>query len=285
MAGGAGTRLYPLTKSISKQILPIYDKPMIYYPLSILMLAGIQNILIISTERDLPLYRELFGDGSQFGLTLHYAVQERPRGLADAFLVGRDFIQNDRVCLILGDNLFYGHGFSGILEKVSKREDAATIFGYYVTDPRAYGVVETDRDGRAISIEEKPQEPKTHYAVPGLYFYDSDIVNVAKNIKPSKRGELEITDVNAAYMSNGKLRVEILGRGMAWLDTGTHEALLEAANFVAAIQKRQGLYVSCVEEVAYRKGFIDKTQLLRLADPLKKIEYGQYLIRVAEEIT
>jgi len=285
LAGGAGTRLYPLTKSISKQILPIYDKPMIYYPLSILMLAGIQNILIISTERDLPLYRELFGDGSQFGLTLHYAVQERPRGLADAFLVGRDFIQNDRVCLILGDNLFYGHGFSGILEKVSKREDAATIFGYYVTDPRAYGVVETDRDGRAISIEEKPQEPKTHYAVPGLYFYDSDIVNVAKNIKPSKRGELEITDVNAAYMSNGKLRVEILGRGMAWLDTGTHEALLEAANFVAAIQKRQGLYVSCVEEIAYRKGFIDKTQLLRLADPLKKIEYGQYLIRVAEEIT
>jgi len=273
-----------VTKSISKQILPIYDKPMIYYPLSILMLAGIQDILIISTERDLPLYKELFGTGSQLGLDLHYAVQDKPRGLADAFLVGDSFIGNSRVCLILGDNVFYGHGFGGMLQTVSAREEGATIFGYYVTDPKAYGVVEIDNNGNAVSIEEKPQNPKSHYAVPGLYFYDKNIVDIAKGIKPSKRGELEITDVNIAYMNERKLKVDILGRGMAWLDTGTHDALLDAANFVAAIQKRQGLYVSCVEEIAYRKGFINKAQLLKLAEPLMKIEYGQYLIHVAEVV-
>ena len=248
------------------------------------MLAGIQDILIISTERDLPLYKELFGTGSQLGLDLHYAVQDKPRGLADAFLVGDSFIGNSRVCLILGDNVFYGHGFGGMLQTVSAREEGATIFGYYVTDPKAYGVVEIDNNGNAVSIEEKPQNPKSHYAVPGLYFYDKNIVDIAKGIKPSKRGELEITDVNIAYMNERKLKVDILGRGMAWLDTGTHDALLDAANFVAAIQKRQGLYVSCVEEIAYRKGFINKAQLLKLAEPLMKIEYGQYLIHVAEVV-
>ena len=256
---------------------------MIYYPLSILMLAGIQNILIISTERDLPIYQELFGTGNQLGLDIHYAVQDNPRGLADAFLVGEQFIGNDRVCLVLGDNVFYGHGFGGLLQTVSQRESGATIFGYYVTDPRAYGVVETDIDGNAISIEEKPKDPKSYYAVPGLYFYDNNIVNIAKGIKPSKRDEIEITDVNIAYMNIKKLKVEILGRGMAWLDTGTHDALLEASNFVAAIQKRQGLYVSCIEEIAFRKGFINKAQLMQLAEPLLKIEYGRYLVRVAEE--
>lgn len=281
LAGGAGTRLYPLTISVSKQILPIYDKPMIYYPLSVLMLAGIRDVLIISTKRDLPLYEQLFKDGSQLGMNFSYAVQETPRGLADAFIIGQNFIGNDNVCLVLGDNVFYGQGFSQTLKNAAERKDGATIFGYPVADPTEYGVVEMDDDGMALSIEEKPKCPKSNYAVPGLYFYDNNVIEISKNVKPSARGEIEITAVNNAYLSNKKLRVEIMGRGMAWLDTGSHDFLLEASNFVAAIQKRQGLYVSCIEEIAYRRGFITRDQLAELAKPLITTEYGKYILRIA----
>ena len=282
LAGGSGTRLYPLTKAISKQIVPVYDKPMIYYPLSTLMLAGIREILIISTPRDLPVFQELLKDGSQLGLSVSYAVQEEPRGLADAFIIGEKFIGQDAVALVLGDNIFYGQSFSQLLQEVAARKDGATIFGYYVRNPREYGVVEFDENKKAVSIEEKPEHPKSNYAVPGLYFYDNDVVEIAKNVKPSARGEIEITSVNNAYLEAGKLRVEIMGRGFAWLDTGTHDSLLDAANFVAAFQKRQGLYVSCVEEIAYKRGFIDREQLLALAKPLMKTPYGDYLCEVAD---
>lgn len=281
LAGGSGTRLYPLTKAISKQIMPVYDKPMIYYPLSTLMLAGIREVLIISTPRDLPVFEELFGDGSQLGLSFSYAVQEYPRGLADAFLIGADFIGDDNVALVLGDNIFYGQSFSRVLERAAMRKTGATIFGYYVRDPREYGVVEFDKDGKALSIEEKPENPKSNYAVPGLYFYDSQVVEIARNVKPSKRGEIEITSVNNEYLRRGNLQVETLGRGFAWLDTGNHDSLLDAADFVAAFQKRQGLYISCIEEIAYKRGFIDRTQLLALAEPLMKTNYGAYLVEVA----
>lgn len=281
LAGGSGTRLYPLTKAISKQIMPVYDKPMIYYPLSTLMLAGIREILIISTPRDLPVFQELFGTGEALGLSMSYAVQEYPRGLADAFIIGADFIGNDSVALVLGDNIFYGQSFSKLLQTVAKRDKGATIFGYYVRDPREYGVVEFDENGIAISIEEKPQNPKSNYAVPGLYFYDNDVVDIAANVKPSARGEIEITSINNEYLNRGTLRVETLGRGFAWLDTGNHDSLLDAANYVAAVQKRQGLYISCVEEIAYKRGFISRDQLLKLAEPLMKTEYGKYLVEVA----
>jgi glucose-1-phosphate thymidylyltransferase len=281
LAGGSGTRLYPLTKAVSKQMMPVYDKPMIYYPLSILMLAGIREILIISTPRDLPMFRELFGTGEQLGLSMEYAIQEQPRGLADAFIIGADFIGDDSVALILGDNIFYGQSFSRLLRQVAEREKGATIFGYYVRDPREYGVVEIDDNGMALSIEEKPENPKSNYAVPGLYFYDNDVVNIAKNVKPSARGEIEITSINNEYLSRGELHVETLGRGFAWLDTGNHDMLLAAADFVSSIQKRQGMYVSCIEEIAYRRGFISKEQLLELAKPLMKTEYGKYLTEVA----
>ncbi len=281
LAGGSGTRLYPLTKAMSKQMMPVYDKPMIYYPLSILMLAGIREIMIISTPRDLPAFQELFGDGSQLGLRLEYAVQEYPRGLADAFIIGADFIGSDSVSLILGDNIFYGQSFSKVLRQVAEREKGATIFGYYVRDPREYGVVEFDENGKAVSIEEKPANPKSNYAVPGLYFYDNDVVEIAKNVKPSARGEIEITSINNEYLRRGELHVETLGRGFAWLDTGNHDALLDASDFVAAFQKRQGLYISCIEEIAYKRGFISKEQLLLLAEPLLKTAYGQYLVEVA----
>ena len=284
LAGGSGTRLYPLTKAISKQIMPVYDKPMIYYPLSTLMLAGIREVLIISTPRDLPVFKELLEDGSQLGMNIEYAIQEAPNGLAEAFIIGADFIGNDAVALVLGDNIFYGQSFSKVLRVASERtesEPGATIFGYYVRDPREYGVVEIDENGVAISIEEKPQNPKSNYAVPGLYFYDNTVVDIAKNIKPSKRGELEITAVNNEYLSRGNLHVETLGRGFAWLDTGNHDMLLAAADFVATFQKRQGMYVSCIEEIAYKRGFIDKEQLLKLAEPLLKTEYGKYLVDVA----
>ena len=281
LAGGSGTRLYPLTKAVSKQIMPVYDKPMIYYPLSILMLAGIREILIISTPRDLPVFKDLFGTGEQLGLELSYAVQTEPRGLADAFLVGENFIGRDRVALILGDNIFYGQSFSAVLRRVVEREKGATIFGYYVKDPREYGVVEFDGTGKALSIEEKPAKPKSNYAVPGLYFYDNDVVEIAKNVKPSARGEIEITSVNNEYLRRGDLFVETLGRGFAWLDTGNHDSLLDASDFVAAFQKRQGLYISCIEEIAYRRGFIDRDQLINLAQPLLKTAYGQYLMDIA----
>ncbi len=281
LAGGSGTRLYPLTKAISKQIMPVYDKPMIYYPLSILMLAGIRDILIISTPRDLPAFKELFGTGEQLGLRMEYAIQEYPRGLADAFIIGADFIGSDNVALVLGDNIFYGQSFSRILREVADRKSGATIFGYYVRDPREYGVVEFDENGRALSIEEKPQNPKSNYAVPGLYFYDNKVVDIAANVKPSARGEIEITSINNAYLSRGELCVETLGRGFAWLDTGNHDSLLDAADFVAAFQKRQGLYISCIEEIAYKRGFITREQLLKLAEPLMKTAYGQYLVEVA----
>ena len=284
LAGGSGTRLYPLTKAISKQIMPVYDKPIIYYPLSTLMLAGIREVLIISTPRDLPVFKELLEDGSQLGMNIEYAIQEAPNGLAEAFIIGADFIGNDAVALVLGDNIFYGQSFSKVLKVAAQRtesEPGATIFGYYVRDPREYGVVEIDENGVAISIEEKPQNPKSNYAVPGLYFYDNTVVDIAKNIKPSKRGELEITAVNNEYLSRGNLHVETLGRGFAWLDTGNHDMLLAAADFVATFQKRQGMYVSCIEEIAYKRGFIDKEQLLKLAEPLLKTEYGKYLVDVA----
>ncbi len=281
LAGGSGTRLYPLTKAISKQIMPVYDKPMIYYPLSTLMLAGIREILIISTPRDVPVFKELLGDGHQLGMEISYAVQEYPRGLADAFIIGREFIGNDRVALVLGDNIFYGQSFSRLLQTVAQREKGATIFGYYVRDPREYGVVEFDAEGKAISIEEKPQNPKSNYAVPGLYFYDNDVADIAAHVKPSARGEIEITSINNEYLSRGELRVETMGRGFAWLDTGNHDSLLDAANFVAAFQKRQGLYISCIEEIAYKRGFINREQLLELAGPLMKTDYGKYLTEVA----
>lgn len=281
LAGGSGTRLYPLTEAISKQIMPVYDKPMIYYPLSTLMLAGIREILIISTPRDVPVFRELLKDGHQLGMELSYAVQEQPNGLAEAFLIGADFIGNDRVALVLGDNIFYGQSFSRVLKSVAAREKGATIFGYYVRDPREYGVVEFDENGNALSIEEKPEKPRSNYAVPGLYFYDENVVEIARNVKPSARGELEITSVNNAYLERGMLHVETLGRGFAWLDTGNHDALLDAADFVAAFQKRQGLYISCIEEIAYKRGFIDKEQLLKLAEPLMKTNYGKYMVEVA----
>ena len=277
LAGGSGTRLYPLTKSISKQIMPIYDKPMIYYPLSVLMLANIREILIISTERDLPVFKELLKDGSDLGLKLEYKVQEKPNGLAEAFIIGEEFIENDNVALILGDNIFYGSGFTGLVEEAAKLENGAIVFGYPVKDPRAYGVVEFDENGKAISLEEKPENPKSNYAIPGLYFYDNTVVEKAKNVKPSARGEIEITTVNEMYLSEGKLNVKNLGRGVAWLDTGTHDALLEAATYVEAIQKRQGFYIACIEEIAYAKGWISKEQLEKLAEPMMKTEYGKYL--------
>ena len=281
LAGGSGTRLYPLTKAMSKQMMPVYDKPMIYYPLSILMLADIREILIISTPRDLPMFKELFGDGSQLGLSMSYAVQESPRGLADAFIIGADFIGSDSVALILGDNIFYGQSFSQVLRRVAARTEGATIFGYYVRDPKEYGVVEFDENGKAISIEEKPEKPKSNYAVPGLYFYDNQVVAIAKDVKPSARGEIEITSVNNEYLNMGQLYVETLGRGFAWLDTGNHDMLLDAADFVRAFQKRQGMYISCIEEIAYRRKFIDRDQLLKLAQPLLKTDYGKYLTDVA----
>lgn len=277
LAGGSGTRLYPLTKSISKQIMPIYDKPMIYYPLSVLMLANIREILIISTERDLPVFRELLGDGSDFGVRLEYKVQEKPNGLAEAFLIGEEFVGDDNVALILGDNIFFGSGFSGLLEEAGKIKEGAVIFGYPVKDPTSYGVVEFDQNGKAISLEEKPKVPKSNFAIPGLYFYDNTVIEKAKNVKPSNRGELEITTVNEMYLNEKNLNVKILGRGIAWLDTGTHEALLEAANFVEAIQKRQGFYIACIEEIAYKKGWIDNKKIEELAETLQKTEYGKYL--------
>ena len=285
LAGGSGTRLYPLTKAVSKQIMPVYDKPMIYYPLSILMLAGIREVLIISTPRDLPVFKELLGTGEDLGMRFEYKIQEVPRGLADAFIIGEEFIGDDSVALILGDNIFYGQSFSKVLRNVAERtenESGATIFGYYVRDPKEYGVVEFDENGKALSIEEKPEHPKSNYAVPGLYFYDNDVVEIAKNVKPSARGEIEITSVNNAYLERGDLHVETLGRGFAWLDTGNHDMLLDAADFVAAFQKRQGLYISCIEEIAYKRGFITKEQLVKLAQPLLKTAYGKYLIEVSE---
>lgn len=282
LAGGSGTRLYPITKSVSKQALSIYDKPMIYYPMSVLMLAGIRDILIISTPRDISTFEELFGNGSELGLNIQYAVQEQPNGLAEAFIIGEEFIGDDKVALVLGDNIFYGYGFTERLQNAVER-DEATIFGYQVADPKAFGVVEFDKDFNVLSIEEKPQNPKSNYAVPGLYFYDNEVVEIAKNVKPSERGELEITSINNEYLRRGNLKVELFGRGMAWLDTGTHRGLLEASNFVEAVQTRQGLYIACLEEIAYRKGYINKEQLLELAKPLMKTEYGQYLVKVSME--
>ncbi len=282
LAGGSGTRLYPITKSISKQINPIYDKPMIYYPLSILMLAGIREILVISTPRDLPLFKELLESGEDFGVRLEYAVQEKPNGLAEAFIIGEQFIDGDSCALVLGDNIFYGHGLTGILKEVVTREEGATIFGYYVPNPKDFGVVEFDKDGKVISLEEKPQNPKSNYAVPGLYFYDNTVVEKAKRVKPSKRGELEITSINEMYLQEGKLHVVNFGRGMAWLDTGTHDALLEAANFVKTIQSRQGVMVACLEEIAYRNGWISKEKVLELAKPLMKSKYGEYLVNLVK---
>ena len=281
LAGGTGSRLYPLTKAVSKQIMPVYDKPMIYYPLSTLMLAGIRDILIISTPRDLPVFEELFGTGEQLGLSFTYQVQDKPRGLADAFVIGRKFIGGDSCALVLGDSIFYGQSFTKVLMRAAAREKGATIFGYYVKDPREYGVVEFDENGIAKSIEEKPEHPKSNYAVPGLYFYDNDVVDIAAEVKPSARGEIEITSINNAYLERGDLHVETLGRGFAWLDTGNPDMLLDAADFVAAFEKRQGLYISCIEEIAYKKGFIDREQLLKLAEPLQKTNYGRYLVDVA----
>jgi glucose-1-phosphate thymidylyltransferase len=282
LAGGSGTRLYPITKAVSKQVLPIYDKPMIYYPMSVLMLAGITEILIISTPRDINFFKDLFGDGSNIGLNLDYAIQEEPRGLADAFIVGEKFIGKDSVALVLGDNIFHGYGFSERLEKAVSRKKGATIFGYHVSDPTEFGVVEFDDKNNVLSIEEKPENPKSNYAVPGLYFYDNNVVEIAKNIKPSKRGEIEITAVNNEYLKRKELKVELFGRGMAWLDTGTHRGLLDAANFVEAIQTRQGLYVACLEEIAYRKGYINRDELIELAKPLLKTEYGKYLMNIVD---
>ena len=283
LAGGSGTRLYPITKGISKQLIPVYDKPMIYYPLSTLMLAGIRDILVISTPEYTPLFESLLGDGSDFGINLYYKVQEHPNGLAEAFILGKEFIGSDSVCLILGDNIYYGSGLSKQLQEAAKKEDGATVFGYHVNDPERFGVVEFDENMHALSIEEKPEHPKSNYAVTGLYFYDNDVVEIAENLKPSDRGELEITDVNKEYLRCGKLDVKLMGRGYAWLDTGTHDSMLEAASFISTIQKRQNLKVACLEEIAYRMHWISRGKLIELAQPLKKNDYGQYLLRLAAE--
>lgn len=283
LAGGSGTRLYPLTKATSKQLMPIYDKPMIYYPMSTLMLSGIKEVLIISTPDDTPRFEQLFGDGSELGINLEYKVQEQPNGLAEAFIIGEDFIGEDSVCLILGDNIYYGGGLSKLLQRAADKETGATVFGYHVNDPERFGVVEFDEDMKALSIEEKPVKAKSNYAVTGLYFYDNKVVEIAKTIQPSHRGELEITDINKAYLEAGKLDVEVMGRGYAWLDTGTHESLLEAGTFIETIEKRQNLKVACLEEIAYRMGYISHEQLIELAQPLKKNGYGQYLLRIAKE--
>ena len=283
LAGGSGTRLYPVTKAISKQLVPIYDKPMIYYPMSVLMLAGIKDILIISTERDLPLFKQLFGNGNQYGLNIDYALQEKPNGLAEAFIIGEEFIGDDNVAMILGDNIFWGQSFSKHLQKAAALKKGAEIFGYYVQDPRAFGVVEFDENDTVISLEEKPENPKSHYAVPGLYFYDNSVVEKAKSLKPSPRGELEITDLNKVYMEEKTLKVNCFGRGMAWLDTGTHESMLKASNFVEAVQSTQGTYIASLEEIAYRNGWISKEELLVLAEPLMKTNYGKYLKSISEE--
>ena len=283
LAGGSGTRLYPITKAVSKQLLPLYDKPMIYYPISVLMLAGIKEILIISTPRDLPMYKDLLGDGESLGIKFSYAVQDDPNGLAEAFIIGEEFIGDDNIALILGDNVFHGHRFTEILERATKLEEGAVIFGYYTNNPKAFGVVEFDKEWNVISVEEKPENPKSNYIVPGLYFYDNDVIEIAKNVEPSPRGEVEITSINEEYLKRGKLKVELLGRGMAWLDTGTHEGLLEAANFIETIQKRQGLYIACLEEIAYYKGYITKEQLLETAEELKKTDSGEYLFNLAKK--
>ncbi len=283
LAGGSGTRLYPLTKSVSKQILPIYDKPMIYYPLSVLMLSGIREILIISTPRDISVFKELFGDGSFIGLEISYCVQPSPDGLAQAFILGEDFIGDDSVCLVLGDNIFYGYGLPKILKNAAEVDKGAVVFGYYVNDPERYGVVEFDENRKVVGLEEKPTEPKSNYAITGLYYYDNSVIQKAKTLKPSKRGELEITDLNKCYLEEGSLKTELLGRGMAWLDTGTHESLIQASNFIASIEQRQGLKVSCIEEIAYRKGYITADQLEELAKPLSKNQYGQYLLKILDK--
>lgn len=283
LAGGSGTRLYPITRGISKQLIPVYDKPMIYYPLSTLMLAGIREILVISTPDYLPLFEGLLGDGSEWGLSLSYKVQEHPNGLAEAFILGEDFIGDDAVCLILGDNIYYGAGLSELVQSAAQKTTGATVFGYHVNDPERFGVVEFDDAMHAISIEEKPAQPKSNYAVTGLYFYDNQVVDIAKHIQPSPRGELEISDVNSEYLKRGQLDVKLMGRGYAWLDTGTHDSMMEAANFIATVQKRQNLKVACLEEIAYRMGYIDRDQLVKLAQPLKKNDYGQYLLRLAKE--
>lgn len=284
LAGGSGTRLYPVTKAISKQMLPIYDKPMIYYPMSVLMLAGIKDILIISTPRDIVGFEELFKDGSDFGVNIKYAVQDKPNGLAEAFIIGEEFIGDDNVCMILGDNIFYGQNFSSNLKEAAELKNGAYVFGYYVQNPKAFGVVEFDNEGKVISLEEKPEEPKSKYAVPGLYFYDNTVVKKAKSIKPSERGEIEITDLNRIYMEEGSLKVKLLGRGMAWLDTGTHASMLQASNFVEAVQNTQGTFIACLEEIAYRQGWISSEKVIELAKPLMKTGYGKYLIDIVNEI-